>query len=358
MSRNLDPTLAASLSAGVIQPVLFVQITFNSGVEYVWSGIGDFDFNGHTFKGVGNLGSIGPIGEGSAVKADGTTVTLSGIGYSDINVPAPPVTPPAPPFTPAAGESVAWSFATTGAIHSSSFSIPPRIFNSFLGCSGAGSNTLYSGTLTILNGDSFCPTIHIEWGGFAIPPEIPRGATITRAYPVVRWSSNPGGFQQVVASPGGSITGSVGLNIAPDINPVIEAQMQNTLTGMSSIAMFIDFVGVAVYYTGTPLTKTSLIYEALQDVRMGAPAKIWYGLMANGSLLGTPYLVFSGTVDKPTAQVDEKSASITLALENRLVNLQRANQRRYTAADQKLAYPTDLGFHWVETLEDIALRWG
>jgi hypothetical protein len=82
MSRNLDPTLATALSSAVIQPVLLVQATFNSGVEYIWSGVGDFVFNGNTFKGVGDFGSMGPIAEGSAVKADGTSITLSGIGLS------------------------------------------------------------------------------------------------------------------------------------------------------------------------------------------------------------------------------------------------------------------------------------
>lgn len=359
MSRNLDPTLAASLSAGVIQPVVFVQITFNSGTEYVWSGIGDFDFNGHTFSGVGNLGSIGPIAEGSAVKADGTSVTLSGIGLSQIGVPAPPVTPPAPPFTPGPGESVAWSYPTLGNDSGGGgFSFSPSVFNAFLGCSGGGSSTLYEGTLGITNGDSFCPTVMLEWGGFMLPPEIPAGATITRAYPVVLYSVNPGAFHEVSASPGGIITGTTGTDIAPNINPVIAAQIQNTLPGAFTLIMNVTFIGVAVYYLGTPQTVTSLIYEALRDVRMGAPAKIWFGLMANGSLIGTPYLVFSGTVDKPNVQIDEKTASITLALENRLVNLQRANQRRYTAADQKLAYPTDMAFNWVESLNDIALRWG
>jgi hypothetical protein len=80
--------------------------------------------------------------------------------------------------------------------------------------------------------------------------------------------------------------------------------------------------------------------------------------MSGGSLLGTPYLIFSGTVDKPSVKVSAKTSTITLALENRLVNLQRANQRRYTAADQHLSYPTDMAFSWVETLNDIALRWG
>jgi hypothetical protein len=189
MSRNLDSTLAAHLPDGVIIPVALATLTFKSGVEYVWTGVGPLVYGGNTYQGVGLLGTVGAITEGVTVQADGTTVALSGIGQSQI-----------------------------------------------------GSN--------------------------------------------------------------------------------------------------------------------SLVYEAQNDIRMGAPAKLWFGLMANGAFLGAPYLVFSGTVDKPTINIGADTSTITLALENRLVNLQRPTMRRYTAADQNLSYPTDTGLNWVETLNDIALRWG
>jgi hypothetical protein len=96
----------------------------------------------------------------------------------------------------------------------------------------------------------------------------------------------------------------------------------------------------------------------MNDISIGAPAKIYFGLMSNGALLGAPYLVFSGTVDKPTVVTGPTSSSITLNLENRLINLQRPNQRRYTAADQHLFYPDDRAFNWVELLNDISLKEG
>jgi len=80
--------------------------------------------------------------------------------------------------------------------------------------------------------------------------------------------------------------------------------------------------------------------------------------MAAGAIIGAPYLIFSGAVDKPSVEISDQTMSITLALENKLVNLQRPSQRRYTAADQHIAYPDDMGFNWVEILNDIALRWG
>jgi hypothetical protein len=183
MSRALDSTLAAALADGVIQPAFFVQLGFRSETVYVWSGVGDYVLDTQTYKGVGSLGTVGAIAEGLEVKADGTSVTLSGVD--------------------------------------------PNLLN-----------------------------------------------------------------------------------------------------------------------------------ESLSDIKSGAPAMIKFGLFSSGALLGAPYLLFSGIVDKATVTTGVDTVSITLALESRLLDLGRATQRRYTAADQQLDYPDDSGYNWVEALSDITLRWG
>jgi hypothetical protein len=99
--------------------------------------------------------------------------------------------------------------------------------------------------------------------------------------------------------------------------------------------------------------------ECLTDIRQGAAAKKWLALFdANGTLLGTPYLYFSGQVDKPSFSVGGEKMEVSLTLENRMINGQRANMRRYCSADQALDYPLDSGFDWVEAENEIALRWG
>ena len=65
-----------------------------------------------------------------------------------------------------------------------------------------------------------------------------------------------------------------------------------------------------------------------------------------------------GTVDRPAIPVGPDKLTITLALENRMLNLQRPTMRRYTAGDQNYYFPDDSGFNWVEVLNDIALLWG
>ena len=359
MPRNLDTTLATHLGDQNIQPCVFVQLKLKSGVVRVWSGVGDFiGPDGQTFTGVGMLGSVGPIGEGIDVKADGTTVTLSGIGDTILDIPGPPVTPPT------LSGQYAWSFATNppgGGI----FEIP------LWGASGSMSGNLYGGSMSISGGAPIGPPFAatgLLWSGFKMPPEIPADAIITHVYPVVRVSSlAAGGAQEITYTPPGTsgiftLASGVlqGVDMGPDAvgSAQIAASMQSSLEGAGSIAMALDFVGLAVYYEGTPRTKLSMLQEALGDVLLGAPAKIWFGLMNGPALLGVPYLVFSGLVDKPSVHVGTDTLSITLALENRLLNLQRANQRRYTAADQKIYFPTDMAFNWVESLNDIALRWG
>jgi hypothetical protein len=99
--------------------------------------------------------------------------------------------------------------------------------------------------------------------------------------------------------------------------------------------------------------------DCMSDIQIGAPASVLFGLLTAGlQFIGSPYTIFGGIVDQPKISVGGDTLSISLALENNLIDLKRASNRRYTAADQRLRYPTDIGFNWVEVLNDIALRWG
>lgn len=71
--------MAAQLASGFIRPALLVLVTFVTGPVYVWSGKGNITWNGHTWVGVGNLGTISTSEEGTSVQAKGITLSLSGI---------------------------------------------------------------------------------------------------------------------------------------------------------------------------------------------------------------------------------------------------------------------------------------
>lgn len=183
MSRDISSPMLSSLTSNLIRPGFLVDIGFRSVTEHVWTGSGSIVWNGNTYKGVGSLGKIGAISEGSSVSADGTTISLSGI-------------------------------------------------------------------------------------------------------------------------------------------------------------------------------DPALLSESMTDIQLGAPATVWFALFdQNLNILGTPYPLFVGTVDQPQLDIGLEDLTIALKLENKLVNLQRANMRRYTAADQNLYYPGDTAFNWVEILNDQALLW-
>jgi hypothetical protein len=107
--------------------------------------------------------------------------------------------------------------------------------------------------------------------------------------------------------------------------------------------------------------------EAMTDIQIEAASTVWLGSYVNGALHGTPYPLFVGGMGKPdivpgipTREDPDAINKFTIALrlETRMKQLARATCRRYTAADQRLYYPDDRGFNWVEIQNDIALVWG
>jgi hypothetical protein len=137
----------------------------------------------------------------------------------------------------------------------------------------------------------------------------------------------------------------------------------NTYLGIGSLGSVGDISeGVEVRADGTTITLSgidpTLLNDCLNDIQLGAPATIWFGVLSDGQISGSPYSIFVGTVDKPVIPISPDNLTITLSLENRMLNLQRPTMRRYTSADQMYVYPTDIGFAWVEMLNDTSLVWG
>jgi hypothetical protein len=137
----------------------------------------------------------------------------------------------------------------------------------------------------------------------------------------------------------------------------------NTYRGVGSLGKVGDVSESSdVNAEGTSISLSgidpALLSECMSDIQLGAPVTIWFALFdVNCNIIGTPYPYFVGTVDQPVLQIGVDALTISLKLENRLVNLQRANMRRYTSADQDIYYPGDTAFNWVEILNDQALLW-
>lgn len=134
--------------------------------------------------------------------------------------------------------------------------------------------------------------------------------------------------------------------------------------------------GATIGLSGVPSEVISL---ALQSAYQGRVCNIYFGMFAKGSLLqeSDSYIllegggkillesqetgltqVFSGYMDEMNIEESPDTSTIELKVENKLIDLERARTRRYTSSYQKSVYPGDLGFDFVEDLQDKKVVWG
>lgn len=139
--------------------------------------------------------------------------------------------------------------------------------------------------------------------------------------------------------------------------------------------------GASLTLSGVPSEVISL---ALTEAYQGRTCNIYFGLFQRGYILdedstasseiyilqedgGRVFLeenktslteVFTGYMDQMNIQEGPESSTIELTVENRLIDLERPRVGRFTSEYQKSIYPTDKGFDFVESLQDLQLNWG
>lgn len=139
--------------------------------------------------------------------------------------------------------------------------------------------------------------------------------------------------------------------------------------------------GASLTLSGVPSEVISL---ALTEAYQGRTCNIYFGLFQRGYILdedstasseiyilqedgGRVFLeenktslteVFTGYMDQMNIQEGPESSTIELSVENRLIDLERPRVGRFTSEHQKSIYPTDKGFDFVESLQDLQLNWG
>lgn len=115
-------------------------------------------------------------------------------------------------------------------------------------------------------------------------------------------------------------------------------------------------VGITLALNGIP---SGLVNQALGECRQGNAVKVWFGFLdAADAVIADPYQSFAGRMDVPTIADGADTATISITVENRLIDLQRSRERRYTHEDQQLDFPGDLGFQYVASLQQWNGVWG
>jgi hypothetical protein len=114
--------------------------------------------------------------------------------------------------------------------------------------------------------------------------------------------------------------------------------------------------GVSVSLSGIDPT---LLPATLTEFQVGLAATIYLGLFGGEglSLVNDTVIAWQGRTDQPTITVDEKTATISINLESRLMDMNVPVPYRYTNQDQQLFAPGDKGFSFVNSIQSIPLYW-
>lgn len=79
MPRDLSPFALEASKAQVVRPVLLARMDFASGLVRVTDAPADISVSGETYLGLGRLGSVSAVQEGTELQAYALQLTLSGI---------------------------------------------------------------------------------------------------------------------------------------------------------------------------------------------------------------------------------------------------------------------------------------
>jgi hypothetical protein len=170
---------------------------------------------------------------------------------------------------------------------------------------------------------------------------------------------------------------------AANIKPVLFLQMQFTdgpihvWSGLGTVTWNgIQWTGLGELGTISPVEESSeikatnvtftltgiphdLIVHALGQVRQGNPVLLWFGALgSNNNVLADPLQLFAGRMDVPTIDEGAQTSTISIAVENRLIDLNRSRERRFTDQDQQIDHPGDLGFQYVQMIQNWNGTWG
>ena len=111
-------------------------------------------------------------------------------------------------------------------------------------------------------------------------------------------------------------------------------------------------------YVTDPLAFKSLAKGTLKW-RNHRELKVLLGAMdASNGVISNPVVVFSGFMDTMVINDSSETATIQVAVENRLIEFERTRIRRYTAEDQKIDYPNDKGLEFVAEMAEKEIVWG
>lgn len=113
--------------------------------------------------------------------------------------------------------------------------------------------------------------------------------------------------------------------------------------------------GINISLSGVDPT---MLAHALSNIQQGKACRVWVNVFDSSLNVIGSALSYAGLIDQPTIEEGAEKCTITVSVESRLSDLQRAPMPRWTDQQQRLRYPTDDGFKFVQTLQLWAAVFG
>lgn len=113
--------------------------------------------------------------------------------------------------------------------------------------------------------------------------------------------------------------------------------------------------GMKLSLSGIP---SAYVTYALSELVQGKSAKVWLGMLdSTGAVIADPFNSFAGRVDAIAMEEGGQTSNLNVTVESRLIGLKRTRQFLYTNSDQDALFSGDLGFEYVEQLQEAKLSW-
>lgn len=128
--------------------------------------------------------------------------------------------------------------------------------------------------------------------------------------------------------------------------------------GISSANENIDLSadGITISFSGL---DSSIVAVTLTQNYRGRSAKVFMGALdALNQPVSDMYQVFAGRMDIMSIQEDGQTATISLQVENVLIDLERPRTRKFTDEEQRKRFPGDASLENVASLQDRQIAWG
>lgn len=109
--------------------------------------------------------------------------------------------------------------------------------------------------------------------------------------------------------------------------------------------------GITISLTGL---ASSLITLALQEPYQRRKVRVLFGVRDETTFVE----IFSGLINRMTIEDSPDGGTITVLVDSKLVELERASNWRYTSESHRSRHSGDSFFDFVTAIQDAEIRWG